>query len=471
MKSIIEKINDLAKPLVTPGLDPNFIPAIKWIEAYDSLAKETAGSRDVIIDLLRPDGTGKRESLVLFPDLPEYTAASFLRVERLIKQLLWQVGGSNILIDGADEFKAQLEAHFAADGAGHFDNLTIAQKVYSSPISIENKALAGTAEPQLSKADMGGHLEGYRIGFDLGGSDRKCAAVINGEVVFSTEIAWSPYFETNPEYHFKGIQDSLEKAAEHLPRIDAIGGSAAGIYVDNQPRVASLFRGLSPEDFDAQAKPIFEAIQKKWDNVPMIVVNDGDVSALAGAMAGDCDSLLGIAMGTSLAAGYVDEQKKITSMLNELAFAPVDFAEDAAVDEWSHDKGCGVQYFSQQAVQRLSKAAGLEFPADMKAPEILVEVQKLMEKEDPAAVQIYETIGSYLGYTLALYAKFYGLKGIMLLGRVMTGQGGELIVKVADEVLAKEYPEVAKQLRTVTPDEKTKRHGQAIAAASLPQLG
>ena len=64
--------------------------------------------------------------------------------------------------------------------------------------------------------------------FDLGGSDRKVAAVIDGKVVFSEETVWDPYFQSDPQYHLDGIMDSLRKAAAHLPRVDGIGGSAAG---------------------------------------------------------------------------------------------------------------------------------------------------------------------------------------------------------------------------------------------------
>ena len=104
-------------------------------------------------------------------------------------------------------------------------------------------------------APLGRHLDGCRIGFDLGGSDRKCAAVIDGKVVFSEEIAWDPYFQSDPQYHFDGIQDTLQRAAAHLPRVDAIGGSAAGVYVNNEVRAASLFRGVSPEDFEKPHPP------------------------------------------------------------------------------------------------------------------------------------------------------------------------------------------------------------------------
>lgn len=316
---------------------------------------------------------------------------------------------------------------------------------------------------------LGGHLDGCRIGFDLGGSDRKCAAVIDGKVVHTEEVEWNPYFEKNPEYHRQGIRDSIRRAAEKLPRVDAIGGSAAGVYVNNQPRLASLFRGISKEDFAKYIVSIFDEIQEEY-KVPVIVANDGEVTALAGAMSMNSNGVLGLSMGTSEAVGYVNLQGNITDWLNELAFAPIDYRDNAPVDEWSGDIGCGAQYFSQQAVARLAPFAGLNFPAEMKFPERLVKVQELMAQNDQRAAAIYRSIGVCFGYAIAHYADFYEIKNLLILGRVTSGQGGEIILDEARKVLEAEFPELAANITFRTPDEKFKRHGQAVIAASLPEI-
>src|ERR1051325_141544 len=179
--------------------------------------------------------------------------------------------------------------------------------------------------------------------------------------------------------------DSLRKAAAHLPRVDAIGGSAAGIYRDNRVKVASLFRGVPPNVFNGQVKNLFLEVRKAWNNVPFEVVNDGEVTALAGSMSLGRNRVLGISMGTSTAGGYVNAEGNITSWLNELAFLPVDYRPDAPTDEWSGDYGCGVQYFSQQAVGRLLAPAGIALDAALPLPERLKEVQRLMQAGDGRA--------------------------------------------------------------------------------------
>jgi predicted NBD/HSP70 family sugar kinase len=345
----------------------------------------------------------------------------------------------------------------------------VANRIFGHEIQIGHCSRTALPENNEQSIQLGRHLDGCRIGFDLGGSDRKAAAVADGNVVFTEEIPWNPYFEKNPQYHINGIRNTIERAATHLPRVDAIGGSAAGVYVDNRVHVASLFRGIAEDDFDQHIKNIFPALQKEWD-VPFAVVNDGEVAALAGSMAMNDSSVLGISMGTSLAAGYVTTQGNITSWLNELAFAPIDYSDTAPIDEWSGRRGCGVQYFSQQAVARLAPRAGIELPREMPMAEQLLKVQTLMLSGDNRATAIFETIGVYLGYALAHYADFYDFRNVLLLGRVTSGPGGELIVTTARTVLKDEFPDLYNTIQMHMPGEREKRHGQAVAAASLPAL-
>ena len=99
-----------------------------------------------------------------------------------------------------------------------------------------------------------------------------------------------------------------------------------------------------------------------------------------------------------------------------------------------------------------------------------MEVSALIAAGDARAHKIYETIGVYLGYNIAHYADFYEIRNLLVLGRVLTGQGGDLILSTAAQVLKVEFPELAERIRFHIPDEKEKRHGQAVAAASLPSI-
>ncbi|MGQ9787535.1 MAG: ROK family protein, partial [Anaerolineae bacterium] len=204
--------------------------------------------------------------------------------------------------------------------------------------------------------------------------------------------------------------------------------------------------------------------------VPLAIVTDGEVTALAGSMSLEDNAVLGIALGSSQAGGYVTPQGNITDWLNELAFVPVDYSPTAPVDEWSGDRGCGAQYFSQQCVFRLAPLAGVHIPEDVPDAERLKAAQEQLEAGHPGAEQIWRTIGVYMGYAIAHYADFYTLKHVLILGRCTSGSGGPLILEEAQRVLESEFPELAERIHIQLPDEKSRRVGQSIAAASLPAI-
>ncbi len=450
-------------------LDRDFVPAAQWHRAYEAEARAARpAARSVTLGLLRDHQPVARR---VYPVLPaDEVMRTFFHIERRLKSLLWAYGGHRILVDGPADLLQRLQKHYASSPTGRFDSLMIGERIFGTPLTLEATTADTIPEPASDSRPIGRHLDGCRIGFDLGGSDRKCAAMIDGTVVFSEEVPWNPYFQKDPQYHFDGIMDSLQRAAAHLPRVDAIGGSAAGVYVKNEVRVSSLFRGVNQADFDQHVRGIFHRVRDAWNHVPFIVINDGDVAALAGAMSLNVNALLGVSMGTSMAAGYVTPEGFLTSWLNELAFVPVDYRPDAPADEWSGDLGCAVQFFSQQGVARLACEAGLDFDDNTPLPDRLLAVQDRMEKGDLAAERIYTAIGDAFGHTLAHWTKLYTLRHVLILGRVTSGAGGDLIVARARRRLEIDYPDLAEQIQLHMPNERMKRHGQAVAAASLPAL-
>ena len=457
-------------PAIVPPLDPDFVPAVLWNRAYKEKVAADPGRRSCRIRLEQPGGAAERVELELLAADHADAALTVTYVERLVKFLLWSRGGNRLVVGGADDVADALRAVYARDGERAFDVEFLGDKIYGGGFTVDVAPYDDVAESAAVGLPLGRNTGGNRIGFDLGGSDRKAAAVVDGEVVYSEEIPWDPYFENDPEYHISGIQESLRNAAAHLPKVDAIGGSAAGVYVQNEVRAASLFREISDADFEARIRRVFFDLGEEW-GVPFEVVNDGEVTALAASMSLDVNAVLGVSMGTSEATGYVDTDGHITPWLNELAFAPVDYRDQGPVDEWSGDAGCGVQFFSQQGVARLVPAAGIEVPEGMPFPEQLVQVQELMAQGDDRARRLYESIGVCFGYAIAHYRSFYDFEHLLILGRVTSGRGGEIILEEARRVLNEEFPEWSNAIALHTPNEKDKRHGQAIAAASLPSVG
>ena len=447
----------------TPPLDPGFQPAVLVNRNYVAAAKKSGAFVPLVIGLERECGLIARfETIVRV----EADAETLRYVERNLKFLLWAFGGWKVFVGGPKTIGEFIKKTYSPRGARKFD-CDLMGTAYGKKFQVVVTTPVKVPRAKEMQVSAGGHLQGGRIGFDLGASDYKVSAVLNGEAVFTEETPWDPKSQPNPEYHYHHISAALHRAAAHLPRVDAIGGSSAGVIVDNEIRVASLLRAIPKKDYP-KAAGIFKRIQKEW-GVPLVVMNDGDVTALAGALSLRKKGMLGLAMGSSEAAGFMDKQGRILGWLNELAFAPVDYNPAAAADEWSGDRGVGALYFSQQAVNKLLPAAGISLPKNMGQPERLKEVQALMAKGDARAARIYETIGIYLGYTLAHYADFYDFNDVLILGRVTTGRGGDIVIEKARAVLKLEFPEIAAKIALHVPDEKSRRVGQAVAAASLPE--
>ena len=451
---------------VTAKLDPLFRPAALVRRAFEQRARQTGHPTHVRFALEQSHGAVSQFAIDLLPDTDPAAGANFMMLERLVKLALWAHGGFRIHIDAPALLVEQLRAHFRNSVTGRFDSDIVGRGVYDHPIDV---VATHELPPERSATTaLGRHLDGCRIGFDLGGSDRKVAAIIDGRVVFSEEVEWDPYYQPDPQYHWDGIMDSLRRAADHLPRVDAIGGSAAGVYVDNQVKFASLFRGVAPDVFEARVRNMFRDLKHAWHDVPFDVVNDGDVTALLGSMSLPRGAVLGVALGTSTAGGYVTAEGRITPWLNEIAFVPIDYRTDAPRDEWSGDVGCVVQYLSQQAVGRLLAPAGIRLSPELTLPAKLKAVQSLMRDGDPRAYDIYQTLGVYLGYALPQFATVYDYRHVLVLGRVTSGAGGDIMLDTARQVLQADFPELASRVDLRMPGEQEKRHGQAIAAASLP---
>ena len=449
-------------PAVVAPLDPGFLPASLFSRRYRELAR---GGVPLRLAVERADGSISMFSTTVGVQLE----ATPLYVERIVKFLLWQRGGWRVYAGGPAEIGRHIRSVYSPKGARRFD-FEFMGGVYERPFEVLLTTAEGVPDSREATMPLGRHLEGCRVGFDLGASDRKASAVIDGQAVFSEEVAWDPRHAADADYHYRGVVDSIKRAAAHLPRLDAVGGSAAGIYIDNRVRVGSLYRGVPATEFAARIAPLFLRIRDEL-GVPLEVVNDGEVTALAGSMSLGDNPVLGIALGSSQAAGYVNREGNITNWLNELAFVPIDYRPDAPADEWSGDIGCGVQYFSQQATNRVAMASGMEFDAGMALADRLVRLQEKMAAGDPLAARVYQTIGTYLGYAVAHYADFYELKHVLILGRVTTGEGGEIILDRSLEVLHAEFPELAGRISMALPDEANRRVGQSIAAASLPAIG
>lgn len=448
--------------MIKPVLDHDFIPAKVWNDEFLKTA-----NRPFTMAVEREDGLVFRIDTFLGDDFEK----NCFFVERKIKHVLWAAGGWKIMLCGDHAVYEYIRDAYTAEGLRAFD-VDFWGTVYQKEFVVEERELADIPQTSSNPLPIGRHLDGCRVGFDAGGSDIKVTSVVDGEVVFSQEIVWLPKVNEDINYHYKNVKEAIELAASKMPRCDAVGVSSAGVIVKSRPMQCSLFMAIPKDTLEQKeaCRNIYLETGKQL-GVPMVVANDGDIAALAASMALDKNAVLGIAMGTSEAGGYVDRDGHVTGWQNELAFAPVDYNTNAERDDWSMDFGVGASYFSQYAVIRLAPAAGIELGEELTPAEKLKVVQKLLEEGHRGAEQIFETIGTYFGYATANYAEFYDIDHLQISGRVTSGRAGGIIIEKAKEVLSAEYPELAKKINLFLPGEYERRIGQAVAAASLVKLG
>ena len=453
------------------GCDSEFIAPMRALwQVYDGI-ESGRGAEIVSVAWEREEGKVFRYDLPV-PKRLDPKAAKYVShvVERIAKFALWAAGGWKLYLSGPDAVVKPVAKAYSKKGARAFD-FDFFSSIYSRP--VEAAVVPPKKMPEFTEKlrQVKTVADGCRIGFDLGASDFKISALRNGKVVFSKEFPWDPRNNADPEYHYSKLTAGLKEAAAALPRVDAIGGSTAGVLVGQKMGLASLFRAVkekNPSKFP-EAQNMFYRIEKDW-GVPFAVYNDGDVTALAGMISMDKNGILGVAMGSSEAVGYVDPKRRMTGRICELAFAPVDFNPKAPRDEWSGDYGVGAMAFSQQAVNWLALKYGFKFPKSMKLPERLKVVQAAMEKGDAKALKVYLEIGRFLAHAIPWYNEFYDYENMMILGRVTSGLGGEIILETAKRVLADVYPEWAEKIDIFMPDEKARRLGQSVAAAQIPVI-
>ena len=298
-------LNDfnLVRPRFVPPLDPEFKPAALANHSFQREVDESGAGVPLVLALERADGSVSRFETQVFREGHSRAKANLMYAERLVKFLLWQRGGWRVYIGGPASIGAYIAECYAPKGSRAFDYQFMGNDVYEKTFAVvsckpENVPLANeTTQP------LGRHLDGYRIGFDLGASDRKVSAVVNGQAIFSEEVVWEPRKHSDPLYHYNEILAGLKTAASKMPRVDAIGGSSAGVIINNRPMIASLFRGVPKERFH-EVHTLFLRIRDVF-GVPLEIVNDGEVTALAGSMSLEDNGVLGVALGSSEAAGYV----------------------------------------------------------------------------------------------------------------------------------------------------------------------
>jgi len=479
----------LTRPGVPAPLDPNFCPLVLSKRHYlqrVAACPHHGRVSELHFAIERPGGCVGRDKLPVFAEDHEGFDASVFLAGEVIRYMLWQRGGLKLILCGPKRICELLTAAYARGGKYEFEAATM-PKIYSTPwtvvtVDAVEKLPSSREEPVV----CGKVASGCRIAFDLGKSDVKTVAVKDGEVLGSAETEWD-VTNPDPQYHYDVIVKAMKDTAAKLPGpVVAIGGSATGaVSANSEATWCDCFPNVPPDVYQKRVVPIFNDIaQREFGGVPIKVINDGEVTAVAGGQMIGAGCLFGISLGSSEGSGYVYADGSLTGWINENAYNPFDLNPDAPGNPWSPHRGDAAMYLGQRAATRLAAKGGIDLPPEM-MPEhenmnqashvphaqCLKKIQAAMKDaaKEPQARKIYESIGVYLGYAIAQYCEYLEIKNVLILGRVTTGHGGEVMMEFARKVLAADFPELA-DVKFHTPSEHMKRVGQCVAAAALPEL-
>jgi len=481
----------MVKPKVAAPLDPGFCPVILAKKTYLAAAKDCKSKLHWALP--RPDGCG-RYSLPVFPDDDPRVEASIELAKVLIQEMIWMRGASGLHLDGSKKICHAIKAAYSKGGSYEFEASQM-PKVNGTPDDEFEVKMVKAEEMEAERdtpQECGKETHGCRLAFDLGKSDIKTVAIKDGKVLFSQETEWD-VTNPDPQYHFdeivKAMKDTIEKAKpKGFTRVDSVGGSATGtVSANNEATWCDIFPNVPPDVYKEKVVDIFQRIAYEVaGHVPLKVINDGEVTALAAVQKIKQGNVLGISMGSSEGGGYANADGNLMGWINELCYIKIDMNPEAPTDPWTKGahRGISHMYLGQRGVTKLASKGGVKVPENLAYPhpnmctikhedhaKCLKLVQKAMEdpEQEPQVRKIYETVGVYLGYAVAQYSEFYKIDHIMILGRVSKGAGGDIMLDTAKEVLKKEFPELSKILFH-TADEHFKAVGQCIAAAALPMI-
>jgi predicted NBD/HSP70 family sugar kinase len=479
----------LVEPKIKAPLDAGFAPVPLAKRKYNEAAKDCTDT--VSFALPRPDGCATGE-LKVFPDSDLRYPASVMLAGIKIQEKIWQCGATSLQIAGPAGICEALKKAYSPGGTFAFE-ADVMPKAFGTPdkpfeVTIVDKA--ALPEKKDSPQTCGKDASGCRLAFDLGKSDIKTVAIKDGEVLDSMETEWD-VTNVDPDYHFKAIVDAMKGTIERAKEkgfgdIQAVGGSATGtVSADNEATWCDIFPNVPPDVYKEKVVDIFKRMAKEVaGDVPLKVINDGEVTALAAVQKIKKGNVLGISMGSSEGGGYANADGNLMGWISELCYMKLDMNLTAPTDPWTkgNHKGTSHMYLGQRGATKNAYKI-TDVPENYKYPhpdmctikhedhaQCLKLVQKAMKDSPDKASELYKTCGVYLAAGLANYVDMgYVIDHVMILGRVSKGEGGDLMLKTASECLAADYPEVPK-IEFHTADDHFKAVGQCIAAAALPVL-
>jgi len=404
----------LSRPKVPAPLDPNFSPVVLAKRQYLEATKSCGDKLEWALP--RNDGCS-RYALPVFSEGHEDIDASIYMAGVLIQEMIWQRSASELLLSGPKSVCEALQRAYSTGGMYEYESSSMPKVCGTPGKAFQVRIVAASELPESKDVPQvcGKDASGCRLAFDLGKSDIKVVAVKDNEVLYSKETEWD-VTNPDPQYHYDAIKAALLLGKAALPKIDAVGGSATGtVSGANEATWCDIFPNVPPDVYKEKVVNIFNRIAKDLaGDVPLKVINDGEVTALAAVQKIKAGNVLGISMGSSDGGGYANEDGNLLGWINELCYMKLDLNPLAPRDPWSKGAHTGLShmYLGQRGATKLAAKAGIEGKEELLYPhpdmctirhenhaQCLKLIQKAMTDpaSEPQCRKLYETVGTILG--------------------------------------------------------------------------
>ena len=170
-------------------LDKGFMPMA--LVCREMRENTVDNGQDLIVAVERNQGYTYVYKTRIYKDNTGHDEENCKFIDRIAKTLLWVAGGYKVTIAGSEVVGEYIKNTFCYGGTRDFD-VRFMERVYEAKFEVIVTDLANAPKEKSSACPVGKHLDGCRIGFDAGGSDRKVSAVVDGETVYSEEVVWFP---------------------------------------------------------------------------------------------------------------------------------------------------------------------------------------------------------------------------------------------------------------------------------------
>lgn len=224
---------------------------------------------------LESGGAVRRQFRLGLPDIESPKLGRYLRT--YVHNRLWAIGAERVVLDCDQDLFDKIASAFRP--GGEFSHqVAMMSEIYGCHFEIVRGDARDAAGGASGTTQQPGRPKvGKHIGVDLGGSDAKVVALVDGELRHHEKRDWKPKSFREGRQAVSVVCDLVKNALAKsgIDSPDGVGISSAGIVVNDRIMASGIFGGLPAEEFQEWIVPMGERVSEAFGGVPIGVAHDG----------------------------------------------------------------------------------------------------------------------------------------------------------------------------------------------------